>query len=130
MDLKEIISNVSYSDEQMYSIMCCETQKGAFVVHVRGKLCSTLDDFFREISAAMRFPYYFGWNWAAFDECMTDLEWLSFQDILIVIDDFNLLFQNETPAKAYKDMLIKHLNIVAEYWISQNIPFLVYLNQK
>ena len=129
MDFKETISKVSYSDEQLYSIMYHETQKGTFVVQVRGKLCSTLEDFFREISAAMRFPYYFGWNWAAFDECMTDLEWLSVSGLLIVIDNFNFLFQSETPAKAYKDMLIKHLSIVAEHWRDQGIPFAVYLNQ-
>jgi hypothetical protein len=29
-----------------------------------------------EVSAAMQFPYYFGANWAALDECLADLEWL------------------------------------------------------
>lgn len=26
--------------------------------------------------AAMQFPYYFGYNGNAFDECLTDLDWL------------------------------------------------------
>lgn len=53
---------------------------------------SYLGLFFCEISSAMRFPWYFGWNWAAFDECITDLEWLDFSSLLIVIDDYHLIF--------------------------------------
>ncbi len=59
-----------------YILLCInyEHEKGAFVCFLRGELCGSSNEFFREISTAMRFPYYFGWNWNAFDECITDLE--------------------------------------------------------
>lgn len=41
---------------------------------VRGKKSRTVSHFFDEISAALQFPYYFGENWAALDECLADLE--------------------------------------------------------
>jgi hypothetical protein len=39
----------------------------------RGSKMQTLDALFDEFSAAWQFPYYFGYNWAAFDECLSDL---------------------------------------------------------
>jgi hypothetical protein len=34
----------------------------------------TVEELFREYVREFSFPEYFGWNWAAFDECMTELE--------------------------------------------------------
>lgn len=43
---------------------------------VRGKRCATRASTLQEWAAALQFPWYFGQNWDAFDECITDLEWL------------------------------------------------------
>lgn len=43
---------------------------------IQGGHCHTPQTLFQEWSAALQFPYYFGHNWNAFDECLTDLEWL------------------------------------------------------
>jgi RNAse (barnase) inhibitor barstar len=51
------------------------TLTGGVVRHLRGSKMRTRDDLFDEISAALQFPYYFGENWDALDECMNDLEW-------------------------------------------------------
>lgn len=124
------IKETKYSEGELYTLMYQAEQEGAYVGHVRGWLCATLDDFYREISASMRFPYYFGWNWAAFDECITDLDWLKFTSLLIVIDDYDQLFKKEYPKQAVKQLLEKYLNCAVEYWTSQNVPITVYLNEK
>lgn len=49
---------------------------GLTVRTVRGSKMLTEDQLFTEVSAALQFPYYFGENWPAFDECLADLEWL------------------------------------------------------
>ncbi|MFI6212006.1 barstar family protein [Nocardia brasiliensis] len=50
---------------------------GYQAVHVRGQHMATTAELFTEFAAAFQFPWYFGQNWAAFDECMRDLdEWL------------------------------------------------------
>lgn len=125
----EIIST-SYTPEELYSVMYRAEQGGAYVAHIRGELCSTTDSFFREISSAMRFPHYFGWNWAAFDECITDLEWLKFSSLLIVIDNHESLFVDDNSPNMSVKLLIKYLTMTAEYWKSQNVPISVYLNHQ
>ena len=111
----EIIST-SYTPEELYSVMYRADQGGAYVAHIRGELCSTTDSFFREISSAMRFPHYFGWNWAAFDECITDLEWLKFSCILIVIDDHEELFAD------VKELMETSNKLLTELADELNIP--------
>src|SRR5947209_1850287 len=43
---------------------------------IRGRKARTKSALFDEFAAALQFPYYFGENWDAFDECLTDLSWL------------------------------------------------------
>jgi RNAse (barnase) inhibitor barstar len=43
--------------------------------------------FYDEIGAALQFPYYFGENLDALDECLCDLEWLPADRYLFVVQD-------------------------------------------
>lgn len=124
-----MIRNEHWTDSELYSIMCQEAHSGKFVAHVRGELCKTLDDFFREISSSMRFPHYFGWNWAAFDECITDSEWLSFNGLFIVIDQYHKTFSREQPSRVHKEDLVKHLTYAMDYWITNSLPITIVLNR-
>ncbi|WP_417556076.1 barstar family protein [Microbacterium sp.] len=49
---------------------------GFTVRTLRGRKMRELHSLFDEFSAALQFPYYFGENWAAFQECISDMEWL------------------------------------------------------
>jgi RNAse (barnase) inhibitor barstar len=52
---------------------------------VRARKCPTQDDLFDEFAAAWQFPYYFGENWDALEECLTDLEWLPASAYLLLV---------------------------------------------
>ena len=43
------------------------------VVHLRGRKMTTLRQLFDEFAAALQFPYYFGANKDAFDECLSEV---------------------------------------------------------
>src|SRR5438552_17320122 len=43
---------------------------------LRGHKCRTSDQLFDEFGAALQFPEYFGENWDALNDCLTDLAWL------------------------------------------------------
>ncbi|MFZ0771169.1 MAG: barstar family protein [Candidatus Sulfotelmatobacter sp.] len=68
-----------------------EAHRGSIIRTIRGWKSRTVDSFFDEISAALQFPYYFGENTAAFDECITDLDWIEGDAYLLMVsraDDF------------------------------------------
>jgi len=52
---------------------------------VRGAKMADERGLFNEFSAAFQFPYYFGENWDAFDECINDFSWLPASGYLAVI---------------------------------------------
>lgn len=62
---------------------------------VRGDRCRTRAALFDEVSAALQFPFYFGCNWDAFDECLSDLDWIEADDLLVVIVDGGELLRAE-----------------------------------
>jgi len=43
---------------------------------IRGQRCIDTPRMMGEWAAALQFPYYFGHNWDALSECLSDLEWL------------------------------------------------------
>ena len=52
---------------------------------VRGHKCRSTQALFDEFAAALQFPYYFGENWNAFDECLADLEWLPGEAYVVLL---------------------------------------------
>lgn len=63
---------------------------------LRGSRMTTVDGVFAEFAAAFQFPWYFGLNWDAMDECLTDLDWLPpFDRITVVILTANDILKDD-----------------------------------
>lgn len=67
----------------------------ARLVRLRGGKMRTLSAMFDEIGAAFQFPYYFGENWPALYDCLTDLDWARAADYLLMICDIELVLDQE-----------------------------------
>ena len=93
---------------------------------LRGSRMTTVDGVFAEFAAAFQFPWYFGHNWDALDECLTDLDWLPpFDRITVVILSANDVLRDdpEPPAKllsaledcgrAWRDPSLRDINATA-----------------
>jgi RNAse (barnase) inhibitor barstar len=73
---------------------------------------SSTDDLFSAFADAFRFPDYFGFNWAAFDECINDLEWLSANSYVLVLKNIDKLKINNED----KIHFIRILKNTSEEW--------------
>jgi RNAse (barnase) inhibitor barstar len=67
----------------------------AVVRVIRGSKSRTAVEFFDECGAALQLPDYFGENWDALSECLTDLEWLPGDAYLLVVTEGDLVLERE-----------------------------------
>ena len=85
---------------------------------VRGIKSKTVETFFDEVSAALQFPYYFGHNWAAFEECIVDLDWVEGDSYLIMVSDGASLLMDADPDEFR--ILLRLLNDANSNWLTPN----------
>jgi hypothetical protein len=81
---------------------------------VRGHKARTTGALFDEFAAALQFPWYFGENWDALDECLADLEWLPGDGYVIWIAQAARLLEHEPRAEFAR--LLKLLAGAAATW--------------
>jgi hypothetical protein len=77
------------------------SREGTVARVVRGAKCRTTPALFDEFAAAWQFPPYFGANWDALDECLSDLDWLPARSRVLVVTNALHLLDGE-PAGAFR----------------------------
>jgi hypothetical protein len=82
---------------------------------LRGLHCETSPDFFREAGAALQFPWYFGHNWDAFNDCINDLDWLPAKHYVIGISRADMLIIRDEKRLS---ILVESLGHAATAWPS------------
>lgn len=71
----------------------------------------------RRIGARLGFPAWFGQNWDALEDCLTDLSWREGDGHVLILEQFHLL-----PAEEL-GVLIDVLNSAARFWAGRGRPF-------
>jgi RNAse (barnase) inhibitor barstar len=73
---------------------------------IKGAKCQTTAGLLTECARALDFPDYFGHNWDALEECLTDLEWLPAKGyILLITDAAQVLSNDETEYETFLEIL-------------------------
>ena len=71
----------------------------------------------RRVAAALGFPGWFGENWDALEDCLTDLSWREAQGHVLALEGFQFL-----PADELGE-LIDVMITAAEFWADQGRAF-------
>jgi len=78
------------------------------------------DGLFTKVSDALKFPDYFGKNWDALDECLSDMEWFPAKGYVLLISGSDSLWKNATyTAGKFTSAWLT----AAEQWSQENTPF-------
>jgi hypothetical protein len=108
---------------------------GLNVRTLRGRKMRTVPSLFDEWAAALQFPSYFGENWAAFDECVSDMDWLPLAGgtVLLVLDAEQTLADDAEDLPTLVRVLASASQAYArpieggEWWDRPAVPFHVVL---
>ena len=96
--------------------------QGYLVRELRGSRMRTVPALFDEFAAAWQFPYYFGGNKDAFDECLRDLdEWVGpAAGYVVVLRDAAELLADVPAERAWFDAAMAD---AAAYWSVRDVAF-------
>lgn len=90
--------------------------------YIEGDTIFEKPDFFRVSIPAINLPEYFGKNWDAWEECITDLSWCESSSYLFVYKNpQNFATHSPEDWEIFKDIL----STTIAYWSEQKISFSV-----
>ncbi|MTE11698.1 barstar family protein [Nocardia aurantiaca] len=99
---------------------------GYLAREVRGRKMRTVAEVFDEFAAAFQFPYYFGENKDAFDECLRDLDEFvgAAMGYVVVVRNAALMLDRQPDERAW---FAEAVADAAASWDRRGIPFRVVL---
>ena len=81
--------------------------------------------FLSKMAEELKFPDYFGNNWDALFESLTDLSWLEAPGYLIIIKNMKTF---EKQSSSHLLAIKRIFEAVANYWESRQVPFIIVLS--
>jgi len=75
------------------------------------------EDFLKKLAAALGFPKWFGGNWDALEDCLSDLSWRDAQGWVLIFRNFDRL-----PGDDF-GVLVDILGSAAEFWAERGKLF-------
>jgi RNAse (barnase) inhibitor barstar len=87
--------------------------------------CTDKAGFLERIARALDFPDWFGFNWDALRDCLTDLSWHSTEGFVIVLEHADALYASAPEALA---IALEVLSDAAADWTERGVPMRIYVD--
>ncbi|MFE7597489.1 barstar family protein [Streptomyces sp. NPDC057494] len=71
----------------------------AYVARLDGREMSDEVSTFQQFEEALKFPSYFGWNWNALHDCLRDLQWLTSDHHVLIIESAEHALSDDREAR-------------------------------
>lgn len=112
-------------NESSSGALSAVSELGFFAARLDGSLLKTKADILDAFASAFEFPAYFGKNWDALADCLTDLsDWLPAEGYLLIVENAGEI---EKSLPDDWKILLEILNSAGDWWKKQKIPFKVVL---
>ncbi len=102
-------------------------ERGLAFFHIEGQDVRDKDQFLQQTALVLRFPEYFGNNWDAFADCLTDMSWHETGGFVILYDHFDSLAEG-SPREF--EIALDIFKESSEFWRNQGKAFFVLLHGK
>jgi RNAse (barnase) inhibitor barstar len=98
---------------------------GMAFFHLEGQKIEKKEQFLNHASTVMHFPDYFGNNWDAFEDCITDMEWIDAEGFLIYFDHTEAFAEHH---ESQLETVVELFQDAVSYWNKEGKPMLVLLS--
>ncbi len=108
--------------ESIATLLDAAKQSKFQVFHLEGQQIISLDRYFEAIADLFEFPDYFGENWDAVADCLTDLSWDDGDRVLVVYSNYQGLRDGDdwqVAMEVWSDAI--------EFWRGQGVMMAVVL---
>jgi RNAse (barnase) inhibitor barstar len=78
------------------------------------------EGFLSAVAQALTFPAWFGHNWDALEDCLTDLSWQQAPGYLVILAHADAFRAADEPAFR---MALRIFDAAADHWREDGIPF-------
>jgi RNAse (barnase) inhibitor barstar len=85
---------------------------------------ATKEGLLRAIAETLAFPDWFGENWDALEDCLTDLSWHDASGYVLVLENCGAL--SRTNPEVFETAM-EIFDSAAEYWYDEDVPFWVFV---
>ena len=97
---------------------------GFAVVRTNLSDCENKAEFLRRIASAMTFPDWFGHNWDALTDCLTDLSWLPAEGYVVILKHADRF---RVAAEADFVTALDVFQEAARGWADDNVPMWIFV---
>jgi hypothetical protein len=100
------------------------SRHGLALQHVDLSAARTKDDLMEALAAGLHFPAWFGRNWDALEEALSDLSWLGGDGVALLLEEAGALARAD---RAVFDEALDVLRAAAAAWAEEGKPFFALL---
>jgi RNAse (barnase) inhibitor barstar len=120
MDDSRLLIETPFGAHTASALCVLAASLGLHAAHVDLDECSEEADLFRRIASTLEFPDWFGANWDALFDCLTDLSWLPARGYVVVFENCGELADAAPHSlQRLRELLIES----AAAWRERGIPF-------
>ncbi len=110
--------------ESASSIEAAAQETDLAVWHVDLSAVHGKEGLLRAIADALAFPDWFGENWDALEDCLTDLSWAGASGYVLLLEECGALSRSDPEAF---ETALEIFDSAAEYWYDEEVPFWVFV---
>lgn len=121
LSMPKIVANRKQKIEKVIEAL---SEQSTQVFYLDGKEIDNKETFLIKTAEIMKFPAYFGLNWDAFEECITDLAWCPAKKYVLIYERPDV-FAHADPSQW--QIAIEILHSAEEYWGATETPLNLFL---
>lgn len=118
---------ITFIPEEAETALISSLPEGYILFSIDGKSINSESELLYRISKSMKFPDYFGHNWNALKDCLSDLAWMPAKGYVVLFSNADSFMKNcPSDFKVFSEIV----KTVSAFWAEQKVEFILIIEAK